>query len=109
MRIIPLTCPMPGGTSSVLWPFKEWGAYAVLSGFYQVYERLSIEGIPYHVIGAGGGWVLDLREVDPNSQCRYNRDNGGMRVEAYEQQIIFRLINRKVELVDSYSISEAGL
>jgi hypothetical protein len=29
-------------TRRMRWPFKNWGADAVLSGFYHVYERLSI-------------------------------------------------------------------
>ncbi|MFH0342232.1 MAG: hypothetical protein ACHBNF_08900 [Chromatiales bacterium] len=32
---------------------KAWGADAVLSGFYHVYERLSVDELPYFVNGAG--------------------------------------------------------
>jgi len=87
------------------WPFKQWGADAVLSGFYHVYERLLIDGIPYFIDGTGGGWVSGFGEVDPHSQFRYNKDNGAMLIEAGEGQIIFRFINRKGKLIDLYSIS----
>ena len=33
-------------SSTCAMPFKAWGADAVLSGYYHVYERLSVEGLP---------------------------------------------------------------
>ena len=86
------------------WPFGAWGADAVLSGYYHVYERLSIEGIPYFVNGAGGSTVSSFGEEDPHSQYRYNRDYGAILVEASEEAIKFTFINRKGKLIDSFSI-----
>jgi hypothetical protein len=92
------------------WPFKSWGAHAILSGFYHVYERLSVDGIPYFVNGSGGAWVSNFGEIDPHSQLRYNEDNGAMLVEASDKEITFRFINRKGKIVDLYTIhkSEEG-
>ena len=36
-----------------------WGANAVLSGFYHVYERLRVDELPYFVNGAGGSWKTE--------------------------------------------------
>ena len=36
------------------WPFKDWGADAVLTGHDHIYERLLVNGIPYFVNGIGG-------------------------------------------------------
>jgi len=33
------------------WLFKAWAADAMLSGFYHVYERLSVDELPYFVNG----------------------------------------------------------
>jgi tartrate-resistant acid phosphatase type 5 len=60
------------------WPFSSWGADAVLSGYYHVYERLSVDGIPYLVNGAGGNWVSEFGQVDSHSLFRYRADNGAM-------------------------------
>ena len=83
------------------WPFKEWGADAVVCGYYHVYERLLVQGIPYFVNGAGGTWVSGFGEIDPHSQFRYNDDNGAMLVDADAERISFRFINRKGDLIDS--------
>lgn len=36
------------------WPFKDWGATAVISGHVRSYERLLIDGMTYIVNGLGG-------------------------------------------------------
>jgi len=84
------------------WPFDSWGADAVLSGYYHVYERLSIGGTPYFINGAGGSTVSSFGEIAPQSQFRYNRDFGAMLVEASDKSINFRFINRKGKIIDSY-------
>jgi len=45
------------------WPFKEWGATAVLSGHDHIYERMLRDGMTYIVNGIGG----DRIEIVP---CR---------------------------------------
>ncbi len=88
------------------WPFKEWGADAVLSGYYHVYERLSISGIPYFINGAGGAWLSQFGNVDPSSLFRYNSDYGAMLVDASAERITFRFITRRGEVVDSYEATK---
>ena len=56
------------------WPFKEWGADAVLTGHNHIYERLVIDGLNYTVNGLGGrSSIYPLRaprERESNSvQC----------------------------------------
>jgi hypothetical protein len=44
-----------GATAYMCWPFKSWGADAVLSGDDHLYERVSgNDGLPYFVNGLGG-------------------------------------------------------
>ncbi len=82
------------------WPFKAWGADAVLSGYYHVYERLLVDGMPYFVNGAGGMWISHFGEIDPNSRFRYNEEYGAMLVDAGDKRIIFRFVNRDGRIVD---------
>jgi len=89
-------------TPRMRWPFKAWGADAVLSGFYHIYERLLVDGLPYFIDGVGGSWFSNFCEIDNNSQFRYNEDFGAMMVEASDTRISFRFINRSGRLVDEY-------
>src|SRR6267143_5700251 len=42
------------------WPFKAWGASAVLSGHAHSYERIVLGGFPYFVNGLGGAGITSL-------------------------------------------------
>jgi hypothetical protein len=84
------------------WPFKAWGADAVLSGFYHVYERLLVDGLPYFVNGAGGTWISNYGEIDAHSQFRYREDFGAMLIDATDMRITFRFVNRVGQIVDEY-------
>lgn len=88
------------------WPFADWGADALLSGFYHVYERLLVNDMPYFVNGAGGLWVSDFGEVDSHSKFRYNDDFGVLLVDATNISITFRFVNRSGKVIDEYSITK---
>lgn len=88
------------------WPFKVWGANAVLSGYYHVYERLLVDGIPYFVNGAGGAWVSGFGATDPHSQFRYAEDNGAMLVDASATRIVFRFVSRRGQIVDELVLAK---
>lgn len=90
------------------WPFKDWGADAVLSGFYHVYERLLVEGIPYFVNGAGGSWISRFGEIDPNSRFRYAGGYGAMLVDAGKSRILFRFVSREGRIVDEYVMEKTS-
>jgi hypothetical protein len=94
-----------GGTDWMRWPFKEWGASAVLSGHNHVYERLDIDGLTYMVNGVGGGPIYTFNDPVPGSQVRYNADYGAMLVTADETLITFQFFNRRAELIDTYQIT----
>ena len=96
------------GFRRMRWPFKDWGAHAVLSGFYHIYERLSIEGVPYFINGVGGSTITGFGEINPNSQFRYNNDYGAMLVVASDTQINFRFINRRGKVIDSHTIYKSA-
>lgn len=89
------------------WPFKAWGADAVLSGFYHVYERLSVEGVPYFVNGMGGAFISGFGETDGRSRFRYDAENGAMLVDAAEARITFRFVDRRGRTIDEYIMTKA--
>lgn len=96
----PYTSHSVEDTIRMRWPFRSWGADAVMSGYYHIYERLQIDGIPYFVNGAGGSWVSGFGEVDNGSRFRYNEDLGALIVDAEDSRITFRFVNRKGRIVD---------
>jgi tartrate-resistant acid phosphatase type 5 len=102
----PYTSHTVPATSRMRWPFKEWGADVVLSGYYHVYERLEIDGMPYFVNGAGGSWVSNFGIIDNNSKVRYNADFGALIVDASATRMKFRFVNRKGWIVDEYGVEK---
>lgn len=94
-----------GSINWMQWPFKEWGATAVIAGHDHTYERLIIDDFPYFVNGLGGSpkiyWFVRPLE---GSMVRYRADNGAMLVTASEEEIVFQFITRTGLLIDSYTI-----
>ncbi len=86
------------------WPFKAWYADAIFSGFYHVYERLHVDGLPYFVNGAGGTWISSFGEIDDSSQFRYREEFGAMLIDATDTHITFRFVNRVGRIVDEYGL-----
>lgn len=93
-------------TDWMRWPFKAWGASAVLSGHDHTYERLLVDNLPYFVDGLGGGPIYDFTTVLAGSQVRYNSDYGAMRVEASDRLITFQFFSRRGELIDTYTLDK---
>jgi tartrate-resistant acid phosphatase type 5 len=92
-----------GNISWMDWPFREWGAHAVLAGHDHVYERIVREdGLPYFVNGLGGGAIYDFKTPVPGSQVRYNGDYGAMLVVATEMSLTFQFITRSGEIIDTF-------
>jgi hypothetical protein len=87
------------------WPFKAWGADAVLSGYFHVYERLLVDGLPYFVNGMGGAYISGFGEIDPNSRFRYDEMHGALLVDADDAAIKFRFVNRNGRIVDDYTLT----
>lgn len=99
-----------GSTEYMQWPFRAWGASAVLSGHDHDYERVVRDGIPYFVNGAGGRslypfWIFHVS----GSQVRYNDDYGAMLVEASLSSIVYKFVTRDGSVVDTYRVAAANL
>jgi tartrate-resistant acid phosphatase type 5 len=93
-----------GPVDWIVWPFGEWGASAVLTGHDHHYERLDIDGVPFFVNGLGGGAIYNLKQPQPGSQVRFNRDWGAQLVTATRTQLKFEFYTRAGELVDTFAL-----
>jgi tartrate-resistant acid phosphatase type 5 len=72
-----------GSEHAMRWPFRDWGADVVLSGHNHQYERLSVDGVPYIVNGAGSE-TKEFDDVRPESVARANDDCGALLIQANE-------------------------
>jgi tartrate-resistant acid phosphatase type 5 len=94
-----------GSDAALQWPFKEWGASAVLTGHDHVYERVIRDGFPYMVNGLGGKSKYSTGSPVAGSVVRYNSDYGAQLVTATETSLTFKFYTRTGVLVDSYTLT----
>ncbi|HSZ82761.1 MAG TPA: metallophosphoesterase [Polyangia bacterium] len=71
-----------GGTVSMRWPFKAWGASLVLTGHDHDYERFQIDGMTYIVNGLGGAVFYPMGTPADGSVTRFNQNAGALFIEA---------------------------
>lgn len=96
-----------GSTVALQWPFRAWGASAVISGHDHHYERILTDGIPFFVNGLGGKSIYQTYTPVPNSQIRYSSDFGAMLLEASPDSLNFKFITRANKLIDTYTLHRA--
>lgn len=93
------------GSSEIMrWPFKQWGANAVISGREHNYERLLVDGLPYFVNGLGGKSIYPFGTPIPGSIVRYNGDYGFMMGYVYDNSLEFRFFTRTGKQIDAHTI-----
>jgi len=93
-----------GSTSVMQWPFRQWGATAVLAGHDHTYERLIKDSLVYFVNGLGGRSIYSFGTPIAGSVRRYKDDYGAMLVEASADSIMFRFITRTGAVIDSFTV-----
>lgn len=104
----PYASTSDGGKSWMRWPFREWGATVVVAGNYHHYERLLVDGLTYFINGVGGRGITPHSNTPaPGSQVRYKADYGAMLVDATDDSITFKFINRGGVVIDTYVIDRS--
>jgi tartrate-resistant acid phosphatase type 5 len=92
-----------GDNTWMRWPLKDWGADVVLSGHEHVYERLSVNAVPYITNGAGG-ITVSFGSTDSRSIVRNNSDVGAMLISANEYAMTLQYQHRSGRVVDTITI-----
>jgi tartrate-resistant acid phosphatase type 5 len=100
----PYSSGLHGPVTWMRWPFKEWGASAVLSGHDHTYERLQVDGLTYFVNGLGGGSIYPFETIENGSQVRFDASYGAMLVEASQSSLNFQFITTQGEFIDEYTM-----
>ena len=94
-----------GPSEWMKWPFRKWGATAVLAGHEHLYERFDKQGTPFFVNGLGGRSFRPFGTVRSGSRARFTGDYGAMIVGANEERIVFKFITRAGEEIDRYEVT----
>src|SRR5688572_18169629 len=100
--------PEHGSREEMQWPYKEWGADAVLAGHDHAYERLRVDGLRYFVVGAGGASLYPFLDLLPASEFAYDSDFGAMLIEATPTTLSFKYYRRTGQLVDSFALNKSA-
>jgi tartrate-resistant acid phosphatase type 5 len=91
-----------GSSEALRWPYREWGATAVVAGHDHHYERIETDGMLYFVNGLGGNPNrYEVKTPLPGSVVRYNGDHGAMRVWADAQGLRFEFVTRAGVVIDT--------
>ena len=94
-----------GGTSSTMrWPFEQWGADVVMAGHLHNYERLHVGNIDFFINGLGGAGISGFGTTAEGSQIRYNATHGAMKVIADDTFLHFQFINKTGQIIDDYTL-----
>jgi hypothetical protein len=94
-----------GSSEFMRWPFRAWGAEVVLAGHDHTYERLSVDGIPYFVVGLGGASKYGFPGGPlPETQVRYNEDYGAMLVDASPAGVTYQFFTADGAKKDSFAV-----
>ncbi len=89
------------------WPYRAWGAHAVLAGHAHLYERVVRDGLPYFTNGLGGHPTrYAFGPPIPGSQAGYQADNGAMLVDVYSDPdvMVFKFVNRAGQVIDRFEL-----
>jgi hypothetical protein len=95
-----------GGSGFMQWPFRSWGATAVITGHEHVYERIDKNGTPFFINGLGGRSFRGFSDTPvAGSRVRFTGDYGAMFVTANEKRMLFRFLTRGGEEIDRHLIT----
>ncbi len=87
-------------------PFSDLGVSAVLSGHLHLYERFTINGIPFITNGLGGDikYTLHDQHPDPESIVRFAEEDGALQITATDEELSFRFIATSEKIIDQFII-----
>ncbi len=90
-----------GEGAHMRWPWQAWRFDVILSGNDHIYERLSVDGVTYLVVGLGGVDRHGMSATVPGSQVRFNADYGALRGEVFDDRVRLHFVTVTGVVVDS--------
>jgi tartrate-resistant acid phosphatase type 5 len=97
-----------GSNAALQWPFRAWGATAVLCGHDHDYERIDLAGMPYVVVGTGGAHLVHFRAPIDASEIRLAKSFGALLVEADAGGARASYVTADGQVADTFAIPAAG-
>ena len=98
-----------GSSSALQWPYKSWGAHAVVAGHDHHYERIDYQGLPYLVAGTGGADLRTWRRwwgpKGMRTDVFYAEKHGALMITADASSAEFRFYTVDKELVDTHRLA----
>jgi hypothetical protein len=95
-----------GSSRFMQWPFRKWGATAILAGHDHIYERFDKQGTPFFVNGLGGRSFRPFSDTPVGgSRARFTGGFGAMFVAAGRKRIVFKFITTYGDVIDRYEIT----
>ena len=98
-----------GSREELQWPYKDWGADAVLAGHDHTFERLRVDGLRYFVVGTGGSALYDFTDLLPASEFAFSSDFGALLIEATPVSLSFKFYRRTGQLLDTFTINKPAV
>ena len=99
-----------GSNLMMQWPFKEWGADAVITGHSHIYERVIKDNFPYFINGLGGAEKYSFNSAPiSGSHIRYNENFGALQVTVRPDTLCFKFYTIANNLIDSFPIIKPSL
>lgn len=99
----PFSSGLHGSNLWTQWPYRAWGADAVLSGHDHSYERIVRDGFPFFVNGLGGAPRYPFAAPVTGSAVRFADAHGALRVTASRHDITYEFITVDGALVDTFT------
>lgn len=95
------------GTTALRWPFKEWGASAVVSGHAHNAEVVKVDGLYYFITGTGGHSLRGFNATPvTGSEFRYNAAYGALKLEATRTQLTWKYYNTSGALLHTVEMTD---
>lgn len=88
------------------WPFKDWGANLVVSGFAWNYERLNILGLDYIVNGLGGTFNPSSGETILASSKVLLHSFGALRLTPAQASLLIEYVDTTDAPLDSLTLKK---
>lgn len=95
------------GITALRWPFKDWGASAVVSGHAHNSEIVVVDDFPYFISGTGGHSLRGFNATPvAGSLWKQSAVFGALRLDATKSQLTWKFIDVDGNILQTYEMDE---